>query len=526
MLYNKLTEQEISAIDYRIMSCVRGHGNRCTNMQHMLRFWNADKENLANILNGNLIIEKPILFNKSIDELCNEMDEKMPHHLRTALNKISDYYYKQWDFANCCAFDQKKYNSRWTVDSLISTWNLCSNRYNNETTDITLPNGEETRVQRGCKPMKIIKKLFAAMGYDSSLYEDLRIFQSQILNQKKLEGTLCLSIHPLDFMTMSDNNEDWSSCMSWDNDGCYRIGTVEMMNSPYVVMAYLKSDNCYYYINNLKWNSKKWRCLYIVEPNQIITSIKGYPYYNESLLSAAGEWLVELVNNAGGNFDIASATDYEYAHIGEYSLDFCTNGMYNDFGCATHWGVVSKTAFDKYITLNYSGASECMWCGDSFEVESDEEGTLSCPNCNGYIHCDECGCSIHPDETHSSPDGDGIYCSCCYEDLFTTENLTYEACYVEDVKYVYILPNESVAKSLIDGTSQWYNYHGITLRDKEDYDEVDWLYHFKSTDVEIQNNANQPYIYSSDLTEDGFNKFIGSINREVFETTGRITYNH
>ena len=38
---------------------------------------------------------------------------------------------------------------------------------------------------------------------------------------------------------MSDNNSGWESCMSWRNNGCYRRGTVEMMNSPYVIVAYL-----------------------------------------------------------------------------------------------------------------------------------------------------------------------------------------------------------------------------------------------------------------------------------------------
>lgn len=105
--------------------------------------------------------------------------------------------------------------------------------------------------------MKALKQLNGILHFmDDDEFEEFRICQSMCTNTTALEGKLCLSIHPLDYMTMSDNACDWSSCMSWQEDGCYRMGTVEMMNSPCVIVAYLESSHPMYFSREATWNSK------------------------------------------------------------------------------------------------------------------------------------------------------------------------------------------------------------------------------------------------------------------------------
>ena len=96
-------------------------------------------------------------------------------------------------------------------------------------------------------------------GQSLEEFEDFRIKHSRILSEKEFIGRLSLSIHPLDFMTMSDNDSDWSSCMSWRTCGSYRRGTVEMMNSPCVVVAYLSASKPMVLDrgSHFKWNIKK-----------------------------------------------------------------------------------------------------------------------------------------------------------------------------------------------------------------------------------------------------------------------------
>ena len=48
------------------------------------------------------------------------------------------------------------------------------------------------------------------------------------------------------------------------DEGSYRLGTVEMMNSPMVICAYLSGKNQMDINGVYEWNSKKWRAWAIV----------------------------------------------------------------------------------------------------------------------------------------------------------------------------------------------------------------------------------------------------------------------
>ena len=90
---------------------------------------------------------------------------------------------------------------------------------------------------------------------------------------------------------MSDNNSNWQSCMNWQEEGCYRIGTVEMMNSNNVLCCYIEQGKTNWYfgghqtaedgsIDAYIWNDKKWRILTYITKD-IIMSGKSYPYNND-----------------------------------------------------------------------------------------------------------------------------------------------------------------------------------------------------------------------------------------------------
>ena len=538
MLYNKLSDVEINAIDYRINQCHNARSKSpITDTRYLLRFWNQSKEELFKLLNNNFIIEKPVKFSKSIEELVEEFSNNCPEEIANAFQKIIHYYYDLYDWDLRESKKPEQYNCRYYIDTLVNNYTLMENacfKRENSVIKLVLPNDEEIMVQPGTKPMRIIKKLFAAMGFEDSLYEKLRLYQSQILNQKFLSGTLCLSIHPLDFMTMSDNNEDWSSCMSWDDNGCYRIGTVEMMNSPYIVVAYLKSDkNSYRIHSDFKWNSKKWRCLYIVDKN-IITSIKGYPYDNPSLLAAAGEWLVELANkNLDGQFYNNKIAEYEYSRLDGIELNFSTNGMYNDFGCTSHWGILRDGIKEERngIGINYSGTTECMCCGAEFECESEEEGTLVCYECEGHCRCDECGCHIDEEYSYSDPNGEGSYCESCHSNLFIEDSLLNELHYRNDITEVFVIPNETILDTL-KTSDAWYCYTSLYVCDKNYYTSSLWNRYF-IPEMEIKEikcdyswyGDTKRYIYVNELTDAGWEEFFSpNANRETYTTSGEFVF--
>ena len=99
-------------------------------------------------------------------------------------------------------------------------------------------NGKKYQFQNGEKIWKTLKKLHQIFpdAVTDKEFEDARILYSTWLNDKK-KGYLTISIHPLDFMTMSDNASKWKNNKKRKDQGCYRIGTIHLMKSNNVFCA-------------------------------------------------------------------------------------------------------------------------------------------------------------------------------------------------------------------------------------------------------------------------------------------------
>ena len=140
--------------------------------------------------------------------------------------------------------------------------------------------------------MRVLQKM--AKEFDLPDFDIFRNHISRITEVRKSKVKFTLSIHPLDYMTMSDNVNGWESCMNWtQGPGSYRAGTIEMMNSPLVVVAYITTKPYYPANTSIEWTSKSWRELIIVHPNTIC-SVKSYPYYNIAFDKALVNWLAEI----------------------------------------------------------------------------------------------------------------------------------------------------------------------------------------------------------------------------------------
>lgn len=390
-------------------------------ISHILKTWNENKENLFHIFGNKLVLEKEIEFIKPKEEIKDEIEDLV--YSNDFMKKFTNFLYDMLDKYDGYGDEENEALYRTWASIRHQMWDfssLADNRWRAGTIELILPNGKKFRISEGMKLTKIIDKLSKEYNVHDG-YEDFRISHSQILNQKKLKGTLCLSIAPIDYITMSDNDCGWESCMSWTEKGSYRQGTVEMMNSPMVVVTYLKSkqDMNFY---DFKISNKKWRELIVVNES-LITGIKGYPYQNDEILKIALEWLRELCESKLGNYEekICSYDEDDedcelvaYYDDKEITISTDTYNMYNDFGRCVHYGYFSKNLkkYD-YIEFNYSGPAECMWCGKTC-LYFEEEGDVICEDCEEYTYCDECGCAIGIDEGYEV-DGT-ILCSCCYED--------------------------------------------------------------------------------------------------------------
>lgn len=278
-------------------------------------------------------------------------------------------------------------------------------------------------IQNGQKPFRCFHNLIKALEpicrerfpdeFPDSFFESLnrnlenaRIIHSQVLNTTKISGTLCFSIHPLDYITMSDNGYGWDSCMTWtreDEPGEYRAGTLEMMNSPSVVVAYINGTESWHpcYRLDTPWSNKKWRELFIIDKD-FITGIRAYPYRSDELDQICLRNLADMVEKAGFSSyerDVHKTGNDKTLRVNEESwYSFATTLMYNDYSCHTCNYIVAKKPEHKVglSVFNYSGTARCLCCGAIMDNHDDAEFVI-CDDCGDRHRCVNCGSIIRDD---------------------------------------------------------------------------------------------------------------------------------
>lgn len=426
----------------------------------LLQPWREAKgQYLTKIFGDQLILEQPFSYNRQRDELRSEiidfLDKASSNDFRVAVwNKACDLFKvprQEWTWNSergDWIFDDpdiseeiKDLNKRYRIMRLLNIAQQYDSLIDNHISldhgySYKLADGRRISIGHNEKPMRVIGKFVRLIGDPTlqEMFDKYCVAHSQILNQKIVSGTMCLSIHPLDYATASDNSNGWSSCMSWKEQGCYRIGTIEMMNSPMVICCYVRSDKNQltwgYNGKSYQWNSKKWRAWAILDEHQCLIN-KQYPYDNSELVTFCLDWIRGLAKEKlGWDFDDAKMIHGENTdhHRGEsfgngFMLSYHTNKMYNDVNiqgegnlCCLRHNYAKWWKPDSTIRINFSGADQCMCCGKVVDWGDHTEGSLFGPCCDtetGY-YCYRCGRHITEDEVNWSPDGDDPYCEDCY----------------------------------------------------------------------------------------------------------------
>ena len=386
-------------------------------MDYFLRFWNVNKESLYKMFGEQFILKKEVQFSKSVESIMRDLENQLFYNCKNA--KAETFRKNYVNYVNCHFGDWDERERLWSFVDNSRT--LATNRWDGE--DFVVPadatiTGREIQVSTNCKVIKMLGKLADAFGVSDG-YEEYRQIHSQILNQKRIKGTLCLSIHPMDYITMSDNDCGWDSCMRWiDDAGDYRIGTLEMMNSPYVVVAYLESDTPMYICGDNQWNSKKWRQLYIVNED-IILGNRQYPFVNAELQGVAINWLRDLamVDSAFGPYEDNTTEIYNketntICGGSRVHFDIYTSMMYNDVYDGRLAYLNPRIAEHSTYDLNFSGPAVCTGCGEVIEPGDVETYVVRCMDCDGSWKCAHCGDRHYGDDYYEV---DGYrYCDWCY----------------------------------------------------------------------------------------------------------------
>lgn len=375
----------------------------------LLRPWyDAKSEYLFRLLGDNYILTRNIEIELDEDAIRREM---------------SQYLDSQYDFIDCLidrirsATDYWKlsYDKRTPVEALMHALNVSfdSSSMIENTFPITVEvylHNKRVSLHKGQKLMRVYKVLADAVAM-ADRFEDFRIGHSQVLNTRKIQGELCLSVHPMDYATASDNANGWSSCMSWAENGCYRAGTLEMLTSRMVLCAYLKSHKNEWVFENVRWNSKRWRAWALVDERFILCN-RNYPYQSDLLADTVINWIKELAQkNLGWTYNRTISTIYD-----DRRFHFRTNLMYNDISKNERicYGVNVPNQKPS-MSISFSGQAYCINCGH--ELEDGEADTLLCADCRGIEHCCECGCGVDKDSMWRD-DAGNIFCYDCYYEYY------------------------------------------------------------------------------------------------------------
>lgn len=434
---------------------------RCS-VDYLLRYWANAKSDFFKMFGEKLIFEEKISYTEDRTVLAGKIYRELDNY-KTPMGSFKYNFYEFLGKTSNPSMSKARYNF---IDMFNST-SLVDNVYNGHS--FTLEHaGQTLKIETGCKPVKMLGKIAKMFGIEG--FEEFRIAHSQLLNTAKITGTLCLSIHPLDFMTLSDNASDWTSCMNWD-DGCHRQGTVEMMNSPNVIVAYIKSNKPMHMPGGGEWSNKKWRELFIVDED-IITEIKPYPYINTAITKIILDKLKGMTENP-------EAYDNKiHNHYGAIrkedgftkNFGFECGYMYNDFGALDdgHMSYINKSIVGKskedpmyWENLLYSGYSQCVWCGEDIdEGDYDEiyEGSLVCHKCIEGHFCNECG-SWTDVIYYLDGDEDYGYCPYCWHENTSEDPLDHERYINDNFEPVYIVPD-----TMREGDTllhDWYPYYWV-----------------------------------------------------------------
>lgn len=313
-------------------------------------------------------------------------------------------------------------------------------------------------IPEGMKLLKSFKYFFKG-----TLLEIIQNKASMVIQENCITGRLCVSVHPLDFLSASETTYDWRSCHALDGD--YRSGNMAYMVDNCTVMCYLKTDDRKWplprFPKSVPWYSKKWRMyLFLAQKEEVIWAGRQYPYESDALLKTVREKVVPMITDIPlyrdtwwgraylwTEWDNSYMTPYfsakdRYINIGGYlfgakALVSSANSLfYNDLLQSTKYvpSYMYRVEIDsrnrladrindrsdlESIHLKVGNDPICPCCGRNLVEFSDEMICVSCDEQYGtqendeFVFCSKCGSRIYREDAYEE-EGEW-YCDRCWE---------------------------------------------------------------------------------------------------------------
>ena len=324
------------------------------------------------------------------------------------------------------------------------------------------------------KEFKVIKS-FKFFESNPKILEDLQNEASRIIQENVISGYLCFSVHPLDFLSASENVHNWRSCHALDGE--YRTGNLNYLMDSSTVICYLRADKeakLPHFPESVPWNSKKWRTwIFFSEDKAMMFAGRQYPFSNDKGINYIKDTILPELDlgfwTAFHETKISKMTDEKTQQtfylndnylpvagglkgLREIVQEGANTHMYNDIlesSCYIPLYAYKSSDNERYLSLwgldtgltssrtvfNIGESCLCPICGKQ-EIDSSE--IMACFSCIGkyqlsededYYICEICGLSISEEETRYLPLSNQYVCPYCYEN----ETFTCQRCLTRDV---------------------------------------------------------------------------------------------
>lgn len=328
--------------------------------------------------------------------------------------------------------------------------------YNNSLA-MNYPLMDDKVIPAGTKVIKSFKYFISDLD-DRRFWQDLA---SRLTQERQIVGELCISIHPLDFLSVSENTHNWRSCHALDGE--YRAGNLSYMNDSVTCIAYLKSKGDVrlpHFPEDVPWNNKKWRCLMFFGRGgwhhtvDYMFAGRQYPYALNGILDMLQEHLIPHFSYESHRDEWTPWSDYRVDRVqladgSDFMLkDDCfpiggilynpadmiknaTNARhYNDLLYSScyepmySWRKKAFWSFKPDTSMTVGSEVKCLRCGKAPITTNDTMMCCSCELTYGnsesdeYERCEWCGNRMHHHDVYYIDDQD--ICPDCYENETAT----------------------------------------------------------------------------------------------------------
>lgn len=255
----------------------------------------------------------------------------------------------------------------------------------------------------GQRTSRILGRIFHRYGLDTHPEFNKKFaLLADALNPIALPRDGYLSLHPCDYLEMSNELNSWNSCHNI-RSGCYMAGTLSYLADASSLIFYTTECAGTPVIYDLP---KVTRQVFCYADNTILQS-RLYPRHSDTDTSQTYRNLVQSAIATCLRQPNRWVVKKDLEAIGRVALTWEGSQHYADYTYSAYLPTLSTLRGYESSEIEIGSTSYCLCCGD--ELYNSE--SLLCDDCGNFCHCDDCGARVHLDNAFEV-EGE-FYCSEC-----------------------------------------------------------------------------------------------------------------